>query len=58
MFKNEKIVVVDNKDRTLKLVDNDGRILSLIFIKKDKIIIRGELDTLDSTIESPEIKII
>jgi hypothetical protein len=55
MFNNEKMFVVDIKDRGLKLMDG-GRVVSLIFIKDDKLIIRGELEVLESSIVPPEIK--
>ncbi len=56
MFKNEKIAVIDLRDRSIKLVDDKGSIVSLLFIRDNKLIIRGELVALDSTIEAPEIK--
>lgn len=56
MFKEEKIFVLENKDRTIKLFDDTGKILSLIFIKDNRIIIRGDLEAGDSQISPPEIK--
>jgi hypothetical protein len=55
MFRNEKIVVLDIVDRCLKLEDDRGQIISLIFIKDGKLIIKGELKVSDSSIEAPEI---
>lgn len=55
MFKTEKIHIVDLKERTLKL-EQEGRIVALIFIKNNEIIIKGELDVGDSSIISPIIK--
>lgn len=57
MFREDKITVVDiSKDRTLRLC-SEGRPVCLIFIRDDKLIIRGELVVEESTIEPPEIKI-
>lgn len=56
MFKKERISVLENKDRTIKLLDSRGVILGLLFVRGDKLIIRGDLDVEESTIEPPEIK--
>lgn len=55
MFREEKIFVLDNTERCIKLSDSD-RMVALIFINKDRIIIKGELEAVDSSIQPPEIK--
>lgn len=55
MFREEKIFILDNTERCIKLSDSD-RIVALIFITKDRIIIKGELEVGDSSIKPPEIK--
>ena len=37
MFKNEKIAVIDLRDRSIKLVDDKGSIVSLLFIRDNKL---------------------
>lgn len=55
MFKNEKITVMSFKDRAIKLEDEGGRVVSLIFISGEKVIVRGEFFAKETTIEPPKI---
>lgn len=55
MFREEKITVMDLKDRAIKLEDDGGRVVSLIFVSGDKIIIRGEFVAKETTISPPKI---
>ena len=56
MFIKEKIFVLNNTDKAIKLTDETNKVVCLIFINKDQIIIRGELDCGDTNIEPPVIK--
>ena len=60
MFKDEKIslIKINNNKASIKLMDKDGGIVCLIFIKNDQIIIRSGFDVGETTIESPEINIL
>ena len=56
MFIKEKIFVLNNTDKAIKLTDESNKVVCLIFINKDQIIIRGESDCGDTNIEPPVIK--
>jgi hypothetical protein len=58
MFLKEKIFVLENDVKSIKLSDDTNKVVCLIFINKDQIIIRGELDCSDTNIEPPIIKMI
>lgn len=59
MFKEEKITLIKIKDGHINLrLDDDRGAVALIFIKDDQIIIRSGAVVVETTIESPEIRIL
>lgn len=59
MFKEEKITLIKIKDGSINLrLDDDRGAVALIFIKDDQIIIRSSAKVVETTIESPEIRIL
>ena len=56
MFKEEKIFIIKiNEPRSVKL-EVEGQVVGLIFISRDEIIIRGDLECSESKILPPSIK--
>lgn len=59
MFKDERISLLNlEKEVSLKLMNKDKQVVGLIFIKDDKIIIRGDLVVESTTIKCPVIDIL
>lgn len=56
MFKNEKIYLIEKGDRCVRLEDEGGKTVALIFINSDGVIVRGDVNIFESTIERPVIK--
>jgi hypothetical protein len=55
VFRNEKIFIVENKS-CVRLEDESGKVVALIFINSDGLIIRGDVNVIESSIEAPIIK--
>lgn len=56
MFRDERILLIDlSKDRGFKLEVGE-KIVALIFIKGDKLIIKGDVEVMETNIVPPEIK--
>jgi hypothetical protein len=55
VFKNDKIFIVENKS-CVRLEDESGKVVALIFINSDGLIIRGDVNVIESSIEAPIIK--
>lgn len=58
MFRDEKINLLKIKNTSLKLEDDKGNIVALVFIKDDQLIIKSNFNVLETTIECPKINII
>lgn len=59
MFKEERISLLNLENEvSLKLINNNNEVVGLLFIKNDKIIIRGDLVVEKTTIKCPVIDIL
>lgn len=58
MFKEERISLLNLEETSLKLINNNNEVVGLLFIKNDKIIIRGDLVVEKTTIKCPTIDIL
>jgi hypothetical protein len=59
MFKEERISLLNLENEvSLKLINNNNEVVALLFIKNDKIIIRGDLVVEKTTIKCPVIDIL
>ena len=57
MFKNENICVIKiDEPRAIRLEDDSGQAVALIFINQDEVIVRGDVVCSESKILPPSIK--